>query len=653
VDAAGNRSAASDVVNVVAIAGDGPLVTGVSVDSGGKPLRPGEVVTITLSGLSGGSATAELTDIAEGIILAEVGSTGAYEGAYTVTDGDVAETTTSYRVVGALSDDYGASTLAGPEVMIVGQDIIDDVTPPEIASASLNAEDIVGSSGKLVPGDLLLVEIQGEAQGFASFSLPGVTGQVAMTETAPGIYAGSYRLTWDDEGEALDVAATLSDLAGNTATIIVDTVDIDSRVRLMVSARDELLPADSKSETRITVTAEDANGRGVEGHELALTLSTTDEYTGVVGGGRVEDRSASADDEDDLEIKWDAVTDRLGEVEATYTAGFSAKTALIVAKDLTTEDIGAGWLNTYVYSTVAIELTPLSARRATELANMRLSVTPGWLTADGRSKARVKVWLTDFSGNPIKGERVNFSQGSANGTIRTIRGITDSDGLAEAQYRAGKVAGYVSLTAEAAKFNVTRSLQLELRSDAPAKIGLVASKLVLPADGRSTSDIKAVVTDINDNVNMQVPVLFSVIDGSGSVTPAEELTDDEGVVNATFKAGRSSGKSVVEARHTSRAPTEEELRCIYGTVFVPRLIEKQDRERMKVDSWLVEPGDDIVKGQSLVVLKVGQQSWTLTAKHSGEFVREVKSRRDRVTLGETLGYVKIEAESWTALSVDN
>ena len=44
-----------------------------------------------------------------------------------------------------------------------------------------------------------------------------------------------------------------------------------------------------------------------------------------------------------------------GEIAATYTAGFAAKTALIIVKDLTTGDVGAGWLNTYVASTVAIQ----------------------------------------------------------------------------------------------------------------------------------------------------------------------------------------------------------------------------------------------------------------------------------------------------------
>jgi hypothetical protein len=647
VDAAGNRSDASDVVNVVAIAGDGPTITGITTDSEGKPVRPEALITVTLTGLSGGTATADITDVATDIVLAEVGSTGSYVGTYTITDDDVAATTASYRVVGSLTDDYGASQLAGPEVMIIGLDVINDVTPPTVAGLEHDGWQVAGFSGSLVPGDVITATLEGEASGFASFNLVGVTDAVPMAEVSSGIYVGSYTVGWDDEGETVALQAALADLAGNETRVVAGrTVEIDSRVRLLVTAKDELLPADSESETRIIVRAENANGDDVSGHELGLTLSTTEEYTGVVGGGKVGDKFASKDDEDDLEVRWDGVTDLFGEITATYTAGFAAKTALIVVKDLTTGDVGTGWLNTYVSSTVAIELTPLAARAASAQAAMRMSVSPGWLTADGRSKARVKVWLSDFNGNPISGARVSFALGSDNGSIRVVRGVTGTDGLAEADYRAGTVAGFVTISAASDEYVVNRNIQLELRSDAPAKIGLITSRVSLPADGRSTADLKAVVTDINDNPSKQVPVAFSVLEGSGSVEPAAELTGDDGVIRATYEAGRRAGTTIVEARHTSAAPSEDELRRIYGTVFVPRLVEKQERERMKIAKWLVEPGDEVEKNQPLVVLKAGKLSWTLTSPETGIFIREVRFKRDRVELGDTVGYVEIDPDVW-------
>ncbi|MDF1555323.1 MAG: hypothetical protein P1P84_19795, partial [Deferrisomatales bacterium] len=133
---------------------------------------------------------------------------------------------------------------------------------------------------------------------------------------------------------------------------------------------------------------------------------------------------------------------------------------------------------------------------------------------------------------------------------------------------------------------------------------------------------------------------------SGSLSTAELFTDRNGEGAATYTAGSTAGQAVIEARHTSRAPTADELRRIYGTVFVPRLIERQERERIKVTEWLAEPGDEVVKGQPLVVLEMRDASWTLTAPATGIFVREVRHRRDRVELGDTLGYVEIDPDVW-------
>ena len=47
---------------------------------------------------------------------------------------------------------------------------------------------------------------------------------------------------------------------------------------------------------------------------------------------------------------------------------------------------------------------------------------------------------------------------------------------------------------------------------------------------------------------------------------------------------------------SGRVLTEEELRGVYGTLFVPRLMERQERQRIEVAEWLVEPGDEVTKG---------------------------------------------------------
>ncbi|WP_459943245.1 hypothetical protein, partial [Deferrisoma palaeochoriense] len=416
VDRAGNRSALSEIVSAEAAPGEGPAITAVTVEPLGKPAKPGETVTVTVVAQSGATVTADLGTLAQGLPLMEEGRTGRYTGTYTVTDADVGPTKALHRVVVHVADAYGSADRAGPELAVVGLDTLNDTTPPVIASAEHDGFAVAGFSGKLVAGDVLTVTLTGEPGGHATFNLGGVAQNVPMTEETPGTYRGTYTVGWDDEGVDVPVVVHLADDAGNVTTQPAGRpVSFDTRVRLFVTARDGLLPADQKSTTRLTVKAENANGDPVSGHELALTLSTTEEYTGVVGGGRLEDKEARLDDVDDVEVKWGGVTDAFGEVTATYTAGFAAKTALIVAKDLTTGDVGAGWLHTYVASTVAIELYPRAQRGLEDRAVLTLTAEPEKLTADGRSTSRVKAKLLDLQGNPIEGARVRFALGNENG----------------------------------------------------------------------------------------------------------------------------------------------------------------------------------------------------------------------------------------------
>jgi biotin carboxyl carrier protein len=333
-------------------------------------------------------------------------------------------------------------------------------------------------------------------------------------------------------------------------------------------------------------------------------------------------------------------------VRAAYTTGFAAKTALLVAKNLTTGDVGAGWLNTYVASTVAVELIPRARKGAQDLASLRLSAEPAKLTADGRSTSRVRARLTAPDGSPLAGQPVRFALASTNGRLRVLRGTTNAKGLAEAEYRAGTALGTVTITASAEEYGVTASLQLVLMSDAPARIDLSATPQRLVADGESQAALSLRVTDVHGNPNQGVPVSLSVSEGSGRLSKAAVLTDRNGEAQAAFTAGTRPGIAVIEARHTSRPPTEAELRRVYGTVFVPRWYERQERDRLTVAEWLVKPGEKVEKGRDLAVVEARRGRWTLRAPADGVFVREEKHERDEVELGDSLGYVEIDPEVW-------
>ena len=68
----------------------------------------------------------------------------------------------------------------------------------------------------------------------------------------------------------------------------------------------------------------------------------------------------------------------------------------------------------------------------------------------------------------------------------------------------------------------------------------------MPADGSSEALVGFKVTDINDNPNAQVPVGFSILEGSGSMSENYMLTDRNGEGFATFVSGRRSGTVVID-----------------------------------------------------------------------------------------------------------
>ena len=85
---------------------------------------------------------------------------------------------------------------------------------------------------------------------------------------------------------------------------------------------------------------------------------------------------------------------------------------------------------------------------------------------------------------------------------------------------------------------------------------------------------------------------------------------------------------------------------MYGTLFVPRWFERQERDRLEVVEWLVAPGETVTKGQTLAVLATRRGEWTVASPAAGVFVREVKHEGDAAELGGTLGYVEIDPDVW-------
>jgi hypothetical protein len=384
-----------------------------------------------------------------------------------------------------------------------------------------------------------------------------------MTETAPGMYSGEFAV---GPRESYPNAVIVGHLArGNESASLSEGKPfvIDTALTLLVNATPEELKADEESTAKVTVTVTDANGNPVAGHKVKFVLVTTSQYTGVVGGGAFREQVGGSI----KESSW-GETDLFGKVTSTYIAGFAAKTAIIVARDMVSNSTGTAAVKTFIQVNAQLTLVdPEPSQAAAAGYEIVVKARDAWLTADGKSQTRVTATVT-LAGKPVEGHKVNFRV-SGVGSVRAVNDTTNRSGDATAIYTAGKKIGIDVVSAEDVTVGISGSVAIELRSDAPAKINIEIKPDTLPADGRSTADLLVQVTDINDNPNDGAEVEYLVVKGSGRLREDKDITDRNGRSRNEFVAGRTPGVVTFELTVRSTVPTPEEFAQAENLALLP------------------------------------------------------------------------------------
>lgn len=379
-----------------------------------------------------------------------------------------------------------------------------------------------------------------------------------MSEATPGSYVGSLEIGALDRYARAVFVGRLASAAGAETTLVGEQpFAVDTALALEVVTDPSVLMANEKDTAKVTVTVRDANGNPVSGHKIKFLLATTSQYTGVVGGGAFTEQVGGS-----LKESFRGETDLFGRLTATYVAGFAAKTAVIVARDMASNSTGAGYVRTYIQAKAQLELEPVQQPAADAGYDIAVTSSDKWLTADGKSQARITAVVT-LNGKPIEGHTVNFGVSSGSGSVRTVKGTTDRGGTARALYTAGTKIGVAVVTATDVTVGISGSVSIELRSDAPAKIAVTVDPGRLPADGRSRADLRVLVTDINDNPNENVEVEYR-LSGSGSLRDERGVTDRRGENTVEYRAGRTPGTVSFEITVRSTVPTDEELATARG-----------------------------------------------------------------------------------------
>ena len=510
-------------------------------------------------------------------------------------------------------------------------------TRPVVKSVSHNIFSVAGYSGKLVAGDKFTVTVVAEPGGTATFDLGPIQDHV-MTEDPdkPGTYTGVHIVKYGEDVEDDHVVGYFVDNNGIAAdsVAVLKPVTVDTRVYMDVKTSNDLMPADEKSKVGVTVVAKNANGVAVRKHPLLFTLSTTDEYTGILGGGTFEKMVGG-----EIDVDWNGVTDSFGEVTAQYLSGFAAKTILVSARDMVSGDVGVGYVRSYIDGTVDVLVRRPRAVALGLAGSMDVTASRDWLTADGSSRSRITAVVKDRDGSPVEGDQVKFTLLGTNGFVNAIKSLTDSRGRATADYIAGTVIGQVQIEVRDMTAGHSAVISIELRSDAPAEVALSADPGEVFTDDKAGSVITAKVTDANGNPNFNTDVLFEVASGSGSMSAPKAVTDEKGgIASVNFLPGSEPGVSTIKATVISRAPTADEIAAAEGAVFLYGLA--NDPGRLEVVEWYAEPGDDVVEGEDLLKLEDRHGTfYTVKSPREGTLATFVAEERDRVEYGQTLGYV--------------
>ncbi len=521
--------------------------------------------------------------------------------------------------------------------------------PSQIRSVSDDTFKVARISGRLVAGDTVSVELKASPGGKASFDMGIVKGvpmdEVAATAGGPGVAAvdnGTYRASYtirpgDDYADGHVVGHFVS--SDNVAAEAVAseskwTIDTKPVVTFAMDKKD--LPADSATKARVKLVAKDANGNPVKGRHLKLTLATTDEYTGTVGAGDFGQNVGAT-----VETRWKGETDSWGEVEFEYKAGFAAKTVILTAKDLDSGGVTVDYVTAFKEASIDIALTaPVSraaGRRGLQYI-VKVEASRTELTADGRSRSVIRATVLDPNGAPMANDPVVFTLSSENGTLRTIKGTTDSSGVATAEYVAGKKIGIVVVTATASLRNASGSVSITLLSDAPAKIILKARPQTLPADGFSRADLEVKVTDINDNPNKDTTVEFKIGKGGGKLDAAERLTDRFGDAANRYTSGTAPGVASIVATVRSKVPTEAELAKAMNVLFAPY---SESSEDIKIQRWLKRAGETALKEEPIVEYTIGRSAtvYQLKAPYDCRIDFQYVEYWDDAQTGDTLARI--------------
>lgn len=258
------------------------------------------------------------------------------------------------------------------------------------------------------------------------------------------------------------------------------------------------------------------------------------------------------------------VTDEAGVARATYTAGVTADTSRLSAIDTTS---GASTQFEIPLSiSASIDVNLVNPATYVEKAVKRIAVMPMFtltatafpdkMPADGISLSFITAHLTYKDGRTAAGFPLTFAVRSGGGSITPRATMTDKQGNLQAVYQAGKLPGTALIVVTEPSSGLSATVEITLVEGGPAKIklsfrdqsgGFSPDAATLPADGGTTVQVVATVTNLFDMPMPGYKVQFSLKNRNGRIELLDPVTDANGQVVATYYAGTLVGVETITA----------------------------------------------------------------------------------------------------------
>jgi adhesin/invasin len=177
-------------------------------------------------------------------------------------------------------------------------------------------------------------------------------------------------------------------------------------------------------------------------------------------------------------------------------------------------------------------------------STLALTASPNNIRADRTSTSTLRASARDAHGNAVAdGEVISFDVQVGSGTLSSPTATT-SGGVATVTYTASGTEGTETVRARATS-GISATTNIILISAMVGSVEVTAGSAKLPADGSTTTQIRALVKDANGSlVNDGTPVSFTTTAGSLSSATANTSV---GVATVTLRSSAIIGKAVVRA----------------------------------------------------------------------------------------------------------